>query len=92
MTDFYKSKEWVRLRRLILIRDNFLCRMCGKFCAKTAHVDHIKSRKSRPDLAMEPSNLQTLCAHCHNSIKQRHEKNPRKGVGVDGFPEGGDWQ
>jgi len=36
-------------------------------------VDHIQPRRRRPDLALDPGNLQTLCATCHSSAKQRHE-------------------
>jgi hypothetical protein len=37
-------------------------------------VDHIVSRSRRPDLALDPRNLQTLCGTCHGSAKQHHEK------------------
>jgi hypothetical protein len=37
-------------------------------------VDHIQARRIRPDLALEPGNLQTLCATCHSSAKQAHER------------------
>jgi hypothetical protein len=56
-----------RLRAMVLIRDNCLCRMCGASPAKdpavTLHVDHIEpwSKGGRTTLA----NLQTLCSTCN---------------------------
>lgn len=37
-------------------------------------VDHIEPRVRRPDLALAPSNLQTLCNRCHGQAKQHHER------------------
>ena len=37
------------------------------------HCDHIKRAEAYPELFWEPDNLQTLCATCHNSDKQREE-------------------
>lgn len=37
-------------------------------------VDHIEPRSRRPDLALAPSNLQTLCGPCHGQAKQHHER------------------
>lgn len=55
--------------------------------AVAEHVDHIQKVKERPDLAFEESNLRSLCALCHNSIKQREELTGTKiGVSIDGIP------
>jgi len=37
-------------------------------------VDHVIARSLRPDLALDPSNLQTLCSQCHGLAKQHHER------------------
>lgn len=37
-------------------------------------VDHKIPRAVRPDLALEPTNLQTLCGPCHGQAKQHHER------------------
>jgi hypothetical protein len=37
-------------------------------------VDHREPRSRRPDLALAPSNLQTLCSRCHGQAKQHHER------------------
>ena len=44
---------------------------CG---TPAAHVDHIKAHKGNPVLFWNWNNLQALCAHCHNSVKQRQER------------------
>lgn len=70
---FYKSKEWKRLRRRALQRDNFECQLCkkkGKF-AKAKNVHHIEEVKDKPERALDETNLLSLCIKCHNQI---HEK------------------
>ncbi|MFC3058810.1 HNH endonuclease signature motif containing protein [Paenirhodobacter populi] len=44
-------------------------------CGNTAeHVDHIKPHRGDQALFWDWRNLQALCAHCHNSVKQRQER------------------
>ena len=56
-----------RLRAMVLIRDNCICKMCGTSPAKDSsvvlHVDHIKPwSKGGPT---EVENLRTLCSVCN---------------------------
>lgn len=60
-----QSKRWPSLRHQAKRRDNFCCVKCG--AVGRLEVDHILSVRTRPDLAFELSNLQTLCARCHTS-------------------------
>jgi len=87
-TQFYKQKEWYILRAKALKRDHHTCRFCGKSVKEKgqAHIDHIKRRTTHPHLALELSNLQTLCVKCHGSIKRRDENNPNRGINPDGTP------
>ena len=64
---FYSTKEWRTLRYEVLLRDYARCQCCGasKDAGFRMNVDHIIPRHIRPDLAMEISNLQTLCAPCN---------------------------
>ena len=91
---FYSSKDWHKLRGQVIRRDYVHgCRICRKPFAtrKNVVVDHIVPRRSNPDLALEPSNMQLLCGPCHSSIKQHIEKTPDvKPIGLDGFPD--DWR
>ena len=69
--------------------------MCGAAVAGAygAHVDHIIPRRVRPDLALDTSNLQVLCVTCHNSAKQKHEKNPDMPIiNESGYPVGSGWE
>lgn len=90
---FYQTTAWQQLRRKALKRDRYRCRMCNALVngKGAAHVDHIIARRKAPDLALSLSNVQTLCTHCHNSIKQSHEANDTQAIGRDGFPIGSDW-
>lgn len=74
---------WRRLRRMFLLA-NPLCRFCwdkGLTVEATA-VDHIKSVREAPELRLVWSNLQSLCDHCHNSVRQREQAAERKARGT----------
>lgn len=69
------DREWELLRRYFLGRYSH-CRMCaakGKATPATV-VDHIISIKQAPHRRLDLSNLQSLCAPCHNSAKQSLER------------------
>lgn len=76
---FYHSGDWRRVREQVLKRDNKECQWCkaeGRVTtAKTAtlEIDHIKELQYYPELALEPSNLRTLCHDCHNIRHNRHK-------------------
>lgn len=57
----------LRLRFLIMKRDNFKCCMCGRSPATTPnlelHIDHIKPWAKGGETV--PDNLQTLCSDCN---------------------------
>ena len=91
---FYGTQAWKNLARKVRARDGYRCTLCGVDVRKkySGHVDHIIPLKQRPDLAMDMSNLTTLCAHHHNSTKQREERRgePQPVINADGYPP--DWQ
>ena len=66
---------WQSLRAHQLEREPW-CRACVARGRKTraTHVDHILSRRARPDLAADPANLQSLCAACHNAKTNRTDR------------------
>ena len=57
----------LRLRFLVLKRDNFKCCICGRSPATTSnlelHVDHIQPYSKGGETVLE--NLQTLCSDCN---------------------------
>lgn len=85
---FYQSKEWWRVRQKAIMRDHYTCTVCNKSVREKgqARVDHIESVKEYPHLALEMSNLRTLCVSCDN--KRHAEKGgvPKSKVSEDGFP------
>lgn len=64
---FYDSEAWRGLRYQVLRRDGGKCVLCGVTAADgaTLHVDHIKPRSLFPELELEITNLQVLCADCN---------------------------
>lgn len=78
-SDFYLSPVWKRKRLFILMRDHYVCQRCKEqkdkiSIANTVH--HIKHLKEYPDLALEDSNLISVCDRCHNELHP--EKRIRK--------------
>ena len=69
---------WERAAKAFLARrENRFCRWPG--CEEQArHVDHIIAHKGNPALRDDPKNWQGLCAHHHNSAKQRLERRSTK--------------
>ncbi len=72
--EFYNSAKWKAKRRAILRRDGYECQLCKRY---GRHVDawevhHIKHFDEWPELALDDSNLISLCHSCHN--KQHPEK------------------
>lgn len=61
-----RNINW-RLRAMVLIRDNCICRMCGTSPSKdpsvVLHVDHVKPWSKGGETYLE--NLQTLCSVCN---------------------------
>lgn len=63
---FYASREWKELRLAVLSAQR-ACRLCGHspLTGAVLHVDHIKPRSLWPELSLDISNLQVLCAKCN---------------------------
>lgn len=70
--NFYSSAAWREVRAAKL-RANPLCEECGRSgrVELAVHVHHRVPRKERPELALEMSNLESLCLPCHNSQPTR---------------------
>jgi 5-methylcytosine-specific restriction endonuclease McrA len=71
----YAGKAWQQMRKEVFLRDGYKCRHCKKFVgmeAYDAHCDHVIPR-GQPGSSEEVSNMQTLCASCHQakSMKER---------------------
>jgi len=82
---FYTSAFWQRRRRLQLLEQP-LCRFCADrgLTVRAVVVDHVKPHRGDWNkFALGP--LQSLCAPCHNSTKQKLEWE-RPGADADGWP------
>lgn len=66
--EFLNSYEWRKVRLIVLKRDGSKCACCGATPATGAvmNVDHIKPRKTHPELALDTNNLQVLCHECNH--------------------------
>lgn len=85
---FYYSKPWKHARLRALDRDHGMCVRCmarfyqgGAKPRRAEMVHHIIPREERPDLALDLSNLESLCSICHN------KEHPEKGMKGGGKPE-----
>ena len=69
-------RRWAAVRRLVLDRDNWRCRACGR--AGRMEVDHVVPLRAGGD-PYDPGNLQTLCRECHidkSAAEHRREPTP----------------
>lgn len=64
---FCSTAVWKELRYRVLKASSGKCSLCGASASGGAvlHVDHIKPKSLFPDLALDESNLQVLCADCN---------------------------
>lgn len=84
--DFIKSKEflstyeWRKVRQEVLVKYNARCMCCGKTASDSIvlNVDHIKPRKTHPELALSVDNLQILCNICNHGKSNWHTEDFRE--------------
>jgi len=72
------TREWARIRLLVLERDHWTCQLCGRQLVagtKGAHVDHIVPH-ARGGVT-ELSNLRALCYYCNTSRGARQKRGYR---------------
>lgn len=82
---FYNKTIWRKIRKEAKERDRNECQMCKR---KGLHemgteVHHIVEIKDNLNLALELSNLTTLCRACHNRVHNRVSKIPYEKCGHD---------
>lgn len=88
---FYQSRAWKDIRLQRIRKDGWRCTQCGcrcrgrKFGEPRPHVDHIRTRREHPELALDINNLRTLCEHHHNQ-RTRLDQIGRPYIGPDGYP------
>ena len=60
---FYRSRQWQRLRQQVLDRDHYVCQYCGQPNSRT--VDHVVPIEYDEKLKDHLDNLATICRKCH---------------------------
>ena len=71
--------DWIRVRRLILERDGWVCQIKARGCTeKATAVDHIVA-VSRGGPPLAPNNLRACCVSCNTgrANRERHERASR---------------
>ncbi|MDJ1632688.1 HNH endonuclease [Rhizobium rhizogenes] len=75
---WYKTARWQKLRMVVLVRDLFTCQMkgCGRIEADTSQLvaDHKIPHRGDEVLFWDENNLHCLCKTCHDSLKQKQER------------------
>ena len=56
------DRTWMKLR-LIFLQEHPLCCECGR---PAGEVDHKIPISERPELRLDPANLQAMCKSCHS--------------------------
>lgn len=73
---FYESKEWRRLRKIVLKMDKYECQECktvGRY-TKATTVHHVNHLRNKPDMALNifdelgNRNLISVCRECHETV------------------------
>lgn len=68
------GRDWRKVRAMHLM-EHPLCVFCereGRVTLATV-VDHIEPHHGDPNLFWDSDNHQSLCAHCHDSVKKKIE-------------------
>jgi len=86
----YNTREWRQARTAQLARVP-LCERCTSLGRVTAAdtVNHRIRHEGNWALFLDPENLESLCAACHDGERQSQERTGRRydrAVGVDGRP------
>lgn len=65
--EFLNTWEWKTLRYEVLLEQGSKCQCCNatKSSGAIMCVDHIKPRRTHPELALDKNNLQVLCNDCN---------------------------
>ena len=77
---WYGTERWKTLRWQVLTDAGFTCAMCGKVETDTSQLvaDHTQPHRGNEELFWDRTNIQCVCAPCHNSRKQAMERADKK--------------
>ena len=64
--DQLKDPQWIKLRSLVIMRDKYKCKMCGRDnFLQVHHKEYINGLKA---WEYKPCELITLCDICHSNV------------------------
>ena len=66
----YSTGRWQRLRRVILNRDTYRCRVCGRHGFEVHHKVPIRDGGA----VWDPENLEVRCRDCHEKAHGRYRE------------------
>ncbi len=69
---------WLRVRKIILIEQDYTCQVCGLQDKEIMEVNHKLERSKYPELANDRNNLEVLCPNCHRRKTNLFLKNRNK--------------
>lgn len=82
--EFIESPEWYAIRQLVLNKHGRKCMRCGITAEHAViTVDHIKSRRNHPRLALNPDNLQVLCRACNSAKGKDDDRDYRQEASIN---------
>lgn len=76
-SSYYKTKEWLSIRELVLFNFNYICQSCLEpytFNSATL-VHHIIPLEDNLSLVYDENNLIPLCNACHSAIHRKYDRN-----------------
>jgi 5-methylcytosine-specific restriction endonuclease McrA len=66
---FYHSKAWLKVRKLVMIRDYYTCVHCGEAASIVHHIEELSPENiNDPLISLNMDNLESVCHDCHNDI------------------------
>lgn len=70
---FYKSKDWLHVRKVVLKRDGYECRECKRYgkVVEANTVHHVIPLAEMYDLKLDRRNLISLCDEHHENMHNR---------------------
>ena len=72
---FYKSPEWEKVRKYVLMRDRYICQKCGGPAEEVHHIIHLSPENIwDPKITLNPNNLVSLCRADHFLIHVRDKE------------------
>ncbi len=84
---WYKTPQWQRLRRKVMVAANYKCAIQGKDCRIVAsEVDHVVSHLGNKSRFFDLENLQAICRVCHSRKTAREVLGKGSGFDADGMP------